>query len=97
MYVLELCAVSMFYCSPPAARPAAPAAAPPAHLPAQNQWTKKQLSHCSTECLKDEFMEMRTWDHNGSYPFCTLCNKWSGNDHINSLKHKNRLLRLQLA
>ena len=49
------------------------------------------MNYLSRECLEDEFMELRPWDHNGNYPFCTLCQKWSGNDHITGKEHQKKL------
>lgn len=45
------------------------------------------------ECLQDPFMELRAWGDGGTqWPYCTLCNAWSDTAHLNSAKHKKRLI-----
>ena len=57
---------------PPAWLPPSPQPPLPPPAAGQNEWTKKQMRYCSKECLEDKFMELRPWDYNGNYPFCTL-------------------------
>ena len=47
------------------------------------------------ECLKDPWMQMREFEGWGPWPYCTLCECWSDNDHVVSKGHKKRLRQYQ--